>query len=173
MAETTSNGSPALEYWLKTGNYLWEGFEYSEAPNELEVDVARGVLYVHSLIIGDTRLRMCSIPDDVFTLSGIMSLGPRDMFFHLDVDLATTPAGRGMSDNPLYKKGATVIYRRKPVFFALPGFIEPSGISSFSVVNEAGAPYLDVHGVPEYITKQLWLGKFADITVGHTGGRRN
>ena len=60
-----NGGGDPFDHWMKTGKYLWKGIEYSHVPYQLEVDTSRGVLYLHSLVTGDTRLRTCRIHEEL------------------------------------------------------------------------------------------------------------
>lgn len=150
---TTGNGGPAFEHWRQTGKYLWEGTEYSSPPHQLEIDLQRGVLYLHSLLIGRSSLRVCRIPDYVMW-PFIAGTGPGV------IDLKTTPERA---------EGHTLKGRveREPVFLDLPAESIDDG-GSFAVRDIADTVLFVFHGVPGQIIKDLWLGEFADITVGWT-----
>lgn len=160
-----NGGGEAFEHWLATGKYLYEGVEYNHPPHQIEVDVGRGVLYIHSLMIGKTVLRICRIPDIVM-IEGLVYL-PKH-FWSMSLGLKTTPSGKGMSGHPLWRRGHVMVVKKEPVFFVLPDFFQMAEGGSFSVADEAGSVVLTVDDVPVRIMKSLWLGEFADITIGVT-----
>jgi len=147
----------AFEHWQKTGKYLYKGVEYTDVPHELEVDLGRGVLYLHNLIAGTTVLRVCRIPRDTITL---VTIGTPV------IDLINSPSGG--------RNTAGKVIKRKPAFLEISGSesmmdmrVPPTG--SFQINNEAGQSYFDFKNVPGNLLYDLWMGKFVDITMGYTG----
>jgi len=153
----TGDGGPIFEHWLATGKYLWKGVEYAHAPHELEVDISRGVIYLHNLVMGGTVLRVCRVPDDIIRMFEIGTVV---------IDLVRTPIRHG-------GKGGRII-KKSPVFLSisgseqiLTGVLPDTG--SFSIADEAGQIYFEFKNVPGRLLKDLWYGEFVDITLGVTG----
>ena len=125
--------------------HTYKGIEYVSRPLELELDMSRGVLYLHDPTSGKTVLRICRIPDaleDKFITEG------------MTIDLSSvTPRGEGYSS-------------RGKINMA-PVFINTYG-DMFTVAKEQGEIYLMVQGVPQHILSALKDYEFADITLGYT-----
>ena len=116
--------------------------DYTQTPYNLEVQTARGVLYLHTLD-GRTLLRICRIPaSSLETLPHIAT-----------IDLATTLPGRGLT--------RTRTITKSPVFLNL-------GPSDLLVESEAGEILLEVTSVPKRQINSLQREEFTDITIGHT-----
>jgi len=140
-----NGGGEQFEHFLATGKYLWKGVEYTSPPHQLEVDTNRGVLYLHNLMSGITALRVCQIPDDLVRLFEVGTVV---------IDLAHVPARRGGKAGKIIKK--------EPAFLDIRA-------DEFGIVDEAGLVYFTFKGVSANLIKDLWLGKFVDITLGYTG----
>ena len=152
------DGGEEFEHFVATGKYLWKGVEYTNLPHQLEVDTSRGVIYLHNLLMGQTVLRVCRVPDDIIRM---FEMGT------VVIDLVRTPIRHG--------GGAGKVIKKEPVFLSISGAQQlltgtlPSGPGSFTIVDEAGQVYFEFRNVPERLIKDLWFGNFVDITLGHTG----
>lgn len=156
----SGNGGPAFEHFLATGKYLWKGVEYNSLPFQLEVDTGRGVIYLHNLMSGQTALRVCRIPDDIIRLFETGTVA---------IHLVRTPA-RKMGE--VSKSGK--IIKKEPVFLDISGAQiilagRPPGPGEFSIADEAGLVFFEFENIPANLVRDLWIGKFVDITLGYTG----
>jgi len=142
-------------HWVLTGKYLWKGVEYTTAPYKLEVDTGRGVLYLHSLLTGQTVLRICRIPEET-TMVFLAGRSPT-----LDI-MAAHP--RRIEAREL---GSIVEF--SPVFLNIAGPFPPEERGAFTIETESGRILFEVVGVPRREMKSLWMGEFTDITIGLTG----
>lgn len=156
---TAGNGGPAFQHWLSTGKYLWQGKEYTDPPHELEVDLRRGVLYVHSILAGQSVLRVCRIPDNVLWM---FASGAGTAY----IDLKTVAVRGQVSGSSGTLKGTI---EKQPVFLDIPESYSVVDGGIFSIADEAGLALFSFSGVPGSIMKRLWYGEFADITIGFTG----
>ncbi len=152
-----NGGGKEFEHWMATGKYLWKGIEYTKVPHQLEVDTNRGVLYLHNLMSGITALRVCQVPDDLIRLFEVGTVV---------IDLVSTPVRRGGKAGKIIKK--------EPAFLDISGAQELlvgefPGPGGFSIIDEAGLVYFEFKSVPANLIKDLWTGKFVDITLGYTG----
>lgn len=126
-----------------------------DVPLQLEVDINRGVLYLHSLLTGQTLLRVCRIPNDLMQLfaSGMVAIV---------IDLKRIP---------MRKEGPST-HRRTvktdPVYLSLPDSTVGDAGKLF-IKDSMGRTHFEFTSVPDYVMKQLWTNQFADITIGVTG----
>ena len=123
--------------------------------SQLEINVNRGVIYVHSLLTGQTVLRVCRIPDDLMQLfwSGMVSL---------QIDLKRTPTRR---------EGCSMrrnIAKTDPVCIKTPDSVQ-GDVGGFSIVDSMGRTLIEFTSVPMSVMLKLWTEQFVDITIGYTG----
>ena len=144
----SNGGVDPFDHWMKTGKYIFKGIEYAHVPYKLEVDTSRGVIYLHSLMTGDTRLRVCRVHEDY---TKIFEQGTGTVSIHLE----SSPVR-----NILHTGGKVIT--KEPVFLEL-------GENSFTICDETGTVLLEFRQVPERLIQDLFTGTFTDITMGHTG----
>ncbi|GAI86640.1 unnamed protein product [marine sediment metagenome] len=148
-----NGGGEALEHFMLTGKYLWKGKEYNKPPHQLEIDVSRGVIYLHNLLTGKTFLRVCRIPDDMIRLFEVGVVV---------IDLLHSPIRRG-------GKGGKII-KKEPTFLIISGGQELlagrlPGPGEFKIVDETDSAYFEFRNVPANLIRDLWFGEFVDITL--------
>lgn len=126
-----------------------------DTPLQLEVNVNKGVLYLHSLLTGQTLLRVCRIPDDLMQLfaSGMVVIV---------IDLRRVPVRR---EGPSRRRQTI---KTDPVYLSIPDWAEEN-FGEFSVIDSMDRTHFKFTSVPLNIMMQLWFGQFADITIGVTG----
>jgi len=132
--------------------FLSKGVEYISRPYELEVDPGRGVLYLHSLPIGLTVLRICRIPEEVWKDFG--KEGYPVLIDLLRTQPKVSPEVTGMK-----------IIKESPVFLDIgPRY------TGFTIdISAYKGIWIDVLNVPEDLVRTLEKGEFVDVTLGYTG----
>lgn len=128
--------------------YEYKGIEYVARPLELEVDISRGVLYLHDTTTGITVLRICRIPSGLrqIPVSGTVTIDLKAV----EEDLILIPGvGR---------------LRKAPVFTE----VSIAG-GYFVITDEAGLILIEVLNVPHQLLDTLKNYEFTDITCGYTG----
>lgn len=155
---------------VEAGKYYWQGVYFDSPPHQLEVDLGRGVLYMHSYLTGATALRVCRIPGRVLWqfLAGVGIFAPGVPVIDLQT---TTPDALGEST------GLKGIVKREVALFDLPEYTNGGGrfvITGWESLEdiyrgEVSREFFVFTSVPLHIVKQLWFGEFADITIGFTG----
>lgn len=146
----------AFKHWQETGKYIYKGIEYTDVPHELEIDTNREVIYLHNLMDGRTVIRVCRIPDNLIHLVNVGTIV---------IDLVRTPSRHGHTPGKVAKKS--------PTFLNLSGEermldLQTPETGRFSINDESGMILVEFLNVPGRLLKDLWFGKFADITLGFT-----
>lgn len=145
--------------------YHWQGVNFDSPPHQLEVNLSRGILYMHNCLTGVTSLRVCRIPRRELQEFLVPALGAPV----IDLGLVIPGPPGGVT-------GLRGVERREIALLDLPEYTDGGG--RFAIIGwnklediyrgEVSKEFFVFTSVPVRVVTKLWMGEFTDITLGVT-----